>query len=139
MKIGEWDGLGRARALLQRQLGDLGATELAAHVTVNPDNGRQRILVAADLALLEYQWAPTQADGQGSWMLRGSVYRWQNVHGLRMTTDAQWDEEHQEPKQIWRLVAQEPRIELVADSAGGDRSLAALLAFGRACMERARS
>jgi hypothetical protein len=137
MKIGEWDGLGRARALLQRQLGDLGATELAAHVSVSTDTGRQRILVAADVALLEYSWAPSQADGQGPWLLRGSVYRWQNVQGLRMTTDAQWDDERQEPKQIWRLVAQDPRIELVADSKSGDRSLAALVSFGRACLERA--
>jgi len=34
MKIGEWDGIGRARALIAHQLGELDAQELAAHVTV---------------------------------------------------------------------------------------------------------
>ena len=48
MKVGEWDNLGRARGLVQRQLGELGTTEYAAHVTVNPDNGRLRIFVATD-------------------------------------------------------------------------------------------
>ena len=42
MKIGEWDNLGRARGLVQRQIGELGATEYAAHVTVNAENGRLR-------------------------------------------------------------------------------------------------
>ena len=55
MKIGEWDNLGRARGLVQRQLGELGAMEFAAHVTVNPDNGRLRIFVATDAGLLDYQ------------------------------------------------------------------------------------
>ena len=50
MKIGEWDNLGRARGLVQRQLGELGAAEYAAHVTVNPDNGRLRVFVATDAA-----------------------------------------------------------------------------------------
>jgi hypothetical protein len=55
MRIGEWDNLGRARALLQRQLGELGAAEYAAHVAVNPDTGRLRIFVATDIGLLDYQ------------------------------------------------------------------------------------
>jgi hypothetical protein len=57
MKIGEWDNLGRARALVQRQIGELDAAEYAAHVTVKPDNGRVRILVATDVGLLEYSYA----------------------------------------------------------------------------------
>ena len=49
MRIGEWNELGRSRQLLQRQLGELGAAEFAAHVTVNENNGRLRIFVATDV------------------------------------------------------------------------------------------
>ena len=66
VKIGEWDNLGRARAALQRQLGELGAAEYAAHVTLNPDNGRLRIYVATDIGLLEYSYAPAGADPEGA-------------------------------------------------------------------------
>ena len=41
MKIGEWEGIGRSRALVAHQLGELGADEFAAHVTMF-ENGRQR-------------------------------------------------------------------------------------------------
>src|SRR5215210_223354 len=92
MKIGEWDTLGRARALLQRQLGELKADEYASHVFVNPDNGRLRILVAADVGLLEYSYSPTGADPNGPWMLRGQVFRWPAVRGLRLQTEAQLEE-----------------------------------------------
>ena len=43
MKIGEWDTLGRARALLVHQLGDVGATEYAAYVVLNEDTGRLKV------------------------------------------------------------------------------------------------
>ncbi len=134
MKIGEWDSLGRARGLLQRQLGDLGAVEYAAHVTVG-ENGRQRILVATDIGLLDYSWS---SSGSDPWMLRGQVYRWRNVHSLRLQTDAQWDEEQNETRSLWRLVADDPKIELLADSVTGGRdAVAALLAFARACLQHA--
>ncbi|MEO6345523.1 MAG: hypothetical protein ABIP01_03140, partial [Candidatus Limnocylindria bacterium] len=84
MKIGEWDTLGRARALLQRQLGDLGAAEYAAHVGVNPDTGRVRIFVATDLGLLDYQYSAAGADPAGAWILRGQLHRWSSVRGLRL-------------------------------------------------------
>ncbi len=134
MKIGEWDSLGRARGLLQRQLGDLGAVEYAAHVTVG-ENARQRILVATDIGLLDYSWS---SSGSDPWMLRGQVYRWRNVHSLRLQTDAQWDEAQNEARSLWRLVADDPKIELVADSVTGGRdAVAALLAFARACLQHA--
>ncbi|MGH2455409.1 MAG: hypothetical protein ACRDHD_04035, partial [Candidatus Limnocylindria bacterium] len=76
MKIGEWETLGRARGLLQRQLGELGADEYASHVTLNPENGRLRIYVATDVGLLEYSYAPAGADPEGPWMLRGQLNRW---------------------------------------------------------------
>jgi hypothetical protein len=134
MKIGEWDSLGRARGLLQRQLGELGAIEYAAHVTVG-ENGRQRILVATDVGLLDYSWS---SSGSDPWLLRGQVFRWRNVHSLRLQTDAQWDERENEARSLWRLVADDPKIELVADSVtGGREAVAALLAFARACLQHA--
>jgi hypothetical protein len=134
MKIGEWDSLGRARGLLQRQLGELGAIEYAAHVTVG-ENGRQRILVATDVGLLDYSWS---SSGSDPWLLRGQVFRWRNVHSLRLQTDAQWNEKENEARSLWRLVADDPKIELVADSVtGGREAVAALLAFARACLQHA--
>ena len=131
MKIGEWDSLGRVRAILQRQMGDLGATELATHVTVG-EEGRQRILVATDVGLLDYAWSP--GGSGGTWLLRGQVYRWHNVQGLRLQTDATFDEAN-EPRSIWRLVVQEPKVELAAEAGpeAGDRALRGLLDFARAC------
>lgn len=134
MKIGEWDNLGRARGILQRHLGDLGATEAAAYVSTHPDTNRQRILVATDIGLLDYTWGPQSPEPKSPWYLRGNVTRWRNIQGLRLATDATWDESHEQQKSIWRLVAQEPKIELIADTEhGSDRDLRALLAFARAC------
>ena len=137
MKIGEWDNLGRARALLQRQLGELGAAEYAAHVTLNEDNGRLRIYIATDIGLLEYSYAPAGNDPEGAWMLRGAVTRWQSVRGLRLQTDAQIDDDTGEIRGIWRLVTEEPKIELAADTDDPEHSPAMLLAFARACIQHA--
>lgn len=138
MKIGEWESLGRSRALLQRQLGELGASEYAAHVTLNAENGRLRVLVATDVGLLDYAYAPAGGDPEGQWLLRGQLYRWGNVRGLRLQTDAQIDEESGEIRSIWRVVADEPKMELTADSTGDpDRAPATLLPFARACIQNA--
>jgi hypothetical protein len=137
VRIGEWDNLGRARGLLQRQLGELGATEYAAHVTVNPDNGRLRILLATDVGLFDYSYAPAGANPEGDWILRGQLYRWRAVKGLRVQTEAQLDEGSDQTRSIWRIVAEEPKIELAATSDAGDRSLPAVLDLARACLQRA--
>jgi hypothetical protein len=138
MKIGEWDNLGRARGLLQRQLGELDASELASHVSLNPETGRLRILVATNLGLIEYAYGPAGSDPEGAWLLRGEVYRWGSVRGLRLQTDAQLDEDSGELRAIWRLIAEQPKMELTADTTASDEhSLAALLPFANACMERA--
>jgi hypothetical protein len=138
MKIGEWDTLGRARALLVHQLGDLGATEYAAYVVLNEDTGRLRIYIATDLGLLDYGYAPAGADPEGPWLLRGQLYRWPSVRALRLQTDAQLDEETGEVKSLWRLVAEDPKLELSADSGGvGERSVSALLPFATACIQHA--
>jgi hypothetical protein len=138
MKIGEWDALGKARALLQRQMGDLGATELATHVTVNPDNGRMRVLVATDVGLADYSWAPSGSSSDSDWYLRGTFYRWRSVRGIRLQTDAQIGEDTSQMRSIWRLVGEDPKIELAAEGSAIDReNVDALLAFAHACMERA--
>jgi len=141
MKIGEWDSLGRARSILQHQLGELGAAEIAAHVALNQENGRLRILIATDMGLLDYHYQPTGADPEGPWSLRGEVHRWASVRGLRLQTDAQVEEQEEsvEARWIWRLIAEEPKIDLSAESnAAGERSPWALLPLAAACMEHAR-
>jgi hypothetical protein len=137
MKVGEWDNLGRARALLQRQLGQLDAAEYAAHVAVNPDTGRLRILVATDVGLLDYSYSPVGSDPEGPWILRGQVHRWAAIRGLRLQTDAQMDEASEQVQEVWRMVAEDPKIELSATSETGDRPIEGLLAFARACMQHA--
>jgi hypothetical protein len=138
MKIGEWDTLGRARGLLVRQLGELDATEQAAHVTLNQETGRLRIFVATDLGLLEYSYSPAGSDPEGPWMLRGQLYRWHTVRGLRLQTDAQIDEDSGDVRSVWHLVSEEPKIELSAAGDGvGEHSVAALLPFAKACIEHA--
>ena len=137
MKIGEWDNLGRARGLLQRQMGEIGATEYAAHVTVNPENGRLRILLATDVGLFDYSYAPAGSNPEGDWILRGLLTRWPSVRGLRVQTDAQLEESSDLTRSVWRVVAEEPKIELAAASDAGDRSLAGVLDFARACLQHA--
>lgn len=140
MKIGEWDSLGRARAILQRHLGELGAAEYAAHVTVNTDNGRLRVLVATDIGLLDYNYLPAGANPEGPWALRGQLYRWPSIKGLRLQTDGQLEgvDETADARWIWRLTAEEPKIELVAESAAaGERSPDAMLPLARACIQHA--
>jgi len=137
MKIGQWDNLGRARGLIQRQLGELGATELAAHVTVNPDTGRIRAFVGTDAGLLDYQYAPAGANPEGDWILRGQLVRWSAVRGLRLQTDAQQDERTDEVKAVWRLVAEDPKIELTVSSDDGEKPIEALAAFARICLQHA--
>jgi hypothetical protein len=133
VKTGEWEGIGRSRALLQRVLGELGAVELAAHITVNVDAERQRILVATDVGLLDYNYAASSA-GSATYELRGGLHRWPAVRGLRLQSDAQWDDNARTARSVWRLVAEEPKIELAAESTDTDRhSVSALLDFARAC------
>lgn len=137
MKIGEWDEIGRGRGLIQRQLGQLGATEDASHVTVNPENGRMHIFVATDVGLLDYSYAPAGMDASGPWMLRGQAYRWPSVRGLRLQTDAQLEPSTGAERSIWRLTAEDPRIELAAATdESGDQAIEALLALARACFVR---
>lgn len=137
MRIGEWDNLGRARLLVQRQLGELGATEFAAHVTVNADNGRLRIFVATDAGLLDYQYAPAGANPEGTWILRGQLIRWAAVRGLRLQTDSQQDESSEEIQAVWRLVSEDPKMELTISSDDGAKAIEALAAFARACLQHA--
>lgn len=138
VKIGEWDNLGRARAVVQRQLGELGAAEYAAHVTLNQENGRIRVYVATDIGLLEYTYGPAGADPEGAWMLRGQLYRWGNVKGLRLQTEAQIDDDSGEVRAVWRLVAEDPKLDLAADSEGvDDHAVGPMLAFARACIQSA--
>jgi hypothetical protein len=141
MKIGEWDSLGRARAVLQHQLDELGAAEIASHVALNEENGRLRVLVATDAGLLDYHYQPASNDPEGPWALRGELHRWGSVRGLRLQTDAQVNEqgEEMEARWIWRLIAEDPKIDLTAESdATGERSPRALLPLAIACIEHAR-
>jgi len=133
VKVGEWEDIGRSRALLQRVLGELGAVELAAHITLHADGDRQRILVATDIGMLDYNYGVT-APGEATYELRGGLTRWPSVRGMRLQSDAQWDDNQRTARSIWRLVAEEPKIELAAESTENDRAeVTALLDFARAC------
>ena len=136
VKVGEWDNLGRARALLQRQLGELNADEQAAHVSVNPDNGRLRVMVATGIGLLDYHYSPAGADPNGAWILRGQLHRWSAVRGLRLQTDAQLEAAggNDAVKEVWRMVAEDTKIELAVTSDDGPTAIAGLVDFARACM-----
>jgi hypothetical protein len=137
MKIGEWDTLGRARQLLQRQMAEMDATEFATHVAVNPDTGRLRILVATDLGLMDYHYAPAGSDPEGPWALRGQLHRWPSIRGLRLQSDAQLDESTDTTQSVWRLVAEDPKVELTAASHQGEQEVAAVLALAHACLKHA--
>jgi hypothetical protein len=135
MKIGEWEGIGRSRALVTHQLGELGADEFAAHVTMF-ENGRQRIMVAADVGLFEFAWGPSSAEPDAIWYLRGGLTRWPSVKGLRLQSDAQFDPVGEKVQAIWRLVADEPKLELASTTEEADpKALPALLDFARACIQ----
>ncbi len=96
-----------------------------------------RVFVATDVGLLDYSYAPVGADPNGAWILRGQVHRWTAVRGLRLQTDAQLDEASGRDQAVWRLVAEDPKIELVAttDAPG---AIEGLLGFARACLALAR-
>ena len=133
VRIGEWEDIGRSRALVQRELGELGAAELAAHATLHADGERQRILVATEVGLLDYNYAP-ESPGSATYELRGTLHRWPSIRGLRLQSDAQWDDNARKARSVWRLVAEEPKIELSAESTEDDRAeVTALLDFARAC------
>jgi hypothetical protein len=87
--------------------------------------------VATDVGLLDYTWGPQSPEPGASWYLRGSLLRWHQVQGLRMTTDAV-SESAEQYQSVWRLIVQEPKVELVVGSSNEPEMLA-LVAFGRAC------
>ena len=132
MRVGEWEQIGRSRGLVHRELGELGAVELATYVTIHADGERQRILIATDIGLLDYNFGPT-SEGSATYDLRGTLHRWPSIRGMRLQSDAQFDDNTKTSRSIWRLIAEEPRIELAAESAENDRSqVTPLLDFARA-------
>lgn len=137
MKIGQWENLGRARELLQLQLGQLGCLEYASHVTVSAESGRLRVLMATDVGLLDYNYAPMGGGPDSAWILRGQVIRWSTVRNLRLVTDAQLVGDEGRTQSVWRFVCEEPKIELTATSDHGDNAIEAVLAFARACLQNA--
>jgi hypothetical protein len=132
VRIGEWENIGRSRLLVQRELGELGANEMATHVSIHADGERQRILIATDIGLLDYNFQPSSPGG-AVYELRGTLYRWPSIRGMRLQSDAQWDDNAKTAQSLWRLIAEEPRIELAAQSTETDRhDVSALLDFARA-------
>ena len=137
MKITEWETVGPVSVLVEKQVAMLGATEFASHAEKDPDSGRLRILVATDLGLLDYTYGPHGA-ASGSWTLHGRFNRWASVKGLRLQTDAQLEDYSHAGRSVWRLLIEEPKAELSADSKGTDEhSETALLEFAQACIQYA--
>jgi hypothetical protein len=135
MKIGEWEGIGRARAVVVAQVAALEAQELAAYV-IPGENQRQRILVATDIGLFDFAWSSASPEPDAVWNLRGALTRWPAVRGMRLQTDAQFDPVYDKVQAIWLLVAEEPRLELSATTVPDPRAVEALLGFAHACLER---
>jgi hypothetical protein len=60
------------------------------------------------------------------------------VRGLRLQSDAQIDDDTGEIKAVWRLVAEDPKLDLSADSDGvEDHAVGPMLAFAKACIQHA--
>lgn len=139
MKLNEWGTTGAVGAVVPNQLVELGAKEIASHVAVG-ENGRLRILVATDIGLLDYRYHPSGSDPNGPWSLRGELSRWASVRALRLQTEAQVDESGGQvtARWIWRFIAEEPKIDLAAESTGsGEHAPGAVLPLARACIEHA--
>ena len=96
-----------------------------------------RVFVATDAGLLDYQYAPAGANPDATWILRGQLIRWSSVRGLRLQTDAQQDEGTDEVKAVWRLVSEDPKMELTVSSDDGEKAIEALASFARACLQHA--
>ena len=122
MKIADWEAVGPISALVEKQVGMLGATEYASHVAKDPDSDKLRILMATDVGLLDYTYGPTSG-ASSAWSLHGRFNRLASVKGLRLQTDA---------------LIEEPKAELSANSEGVDEhSETALLEFAQACIQYA--
>ena len=135
MKITEWEAVGPVSAMVEKQVMMLGAKEYASHVSRDPDSGKLRILVAADLGLLDYTYAPS-AGANSTWTLHGRFNSWKAIRGLRLQSDAQLEDYSHEGRSVWRLLIEEPKAELAADSGGVDEhSETALLEFAQACIQ----
>ena len=97
-----------------------------------------RVLVATDVGLADYSWAPAGSAADSDWYLRGTLYRWRSVRGIRLQTDALIGEDTSQMRSVWGLLGVDPKSELAAEARAADReSVDALLAFAHACLERA--
>jgi hypothetical protein len=94
-------------------------------------------MVATDIGLLDYYYSPAGADPEGPWILRGQLYRWVSVRGLRLQTDAQIDEPKDTVQEVWRLVAEDPKMDLAVTTDAGAQAIDGLLSFARACLMHA--
>ena len=108
-------------------------------MTLNHETGGSAIYVATDIGLLEYTLRPgRRRSGRAPGCCAGQLYRWAGVRGLRLQTDAQIDDDSGEVAAIWRLVAEDPKLDLSADSDGvDDHAIGPMLAFARACIQHA--
>ena len=60
------------------------------------------------------------------------------MRGLRLQNEAQIDDDSGEVRAVWRLVAEDPKLDLAADSEGVDEhAIGPMLAFARACIQHA--
>ena len=140
VKIGEWDNLGRARAVLQRQLGELGAAEYAAHVTLNQEQRAHAHLRgdrhrAARVHLRARRRRPRgRVDAARASCTDGPACK-----GLRLQNEAQIDDDSGEVKCGLAHGGRGPE----AGAGGGLRAawtitpIGPMLAFARACIQHA--
>ena len=95
-------------------------------------------MVAADVGLLDYSYAPAGADPEGAWILRGQLH----PVGLRPRPAppdrcAARRVDRTRSRRSGGSSPRIPKIELSVTSEAGARAIEGLLAFARACLMHA--
>ena len=138
MRISEWPRMPYLSAELcewiYEQLGTLEAEELASYaVETGRDGEARRLLVATDAGLIDYRYAPRDADA-ARYGLSGTLYTWPAVVSARLTTDVHrvWA---REVRTAWRFTIGDPEFEI--DVRRDEPLIDALLDFARICLRHA--
>ena len=138
MRISEWPRMPYLSPELcewiYEQLVKLETEELASYaVETGRDGEARRLLVATEVGLIDYRYAPRDSDA-ARYGLSGTLYTWPAVAGAQLTTDVHrvWA---REVRTAWRFTIGDPDFTL---GVSGDEPLVgALLDFARICLRRA--
>ena len=138
MRISEWPRMPYLSAELcewiYEQLRRLETEELASYaVETGRDGEARRLLVATEVGLIDYRYAPRNCDA-ARYGLSGTLYPWPAVTGAQLATDVHrvWA---REVRTSWRFTIGDPEF---AIGVRADEPLVrAVLDFARICLRRA--